>query len=134
MAELSRDELRAHLSAVEAQVHSAMRVVAAESKSTQQAQSVLRADLSAALIRLQADINGNANRLESKVEIMLAITRGLGRQRRLASLIVATLVLLIGLLAGGGWYIVKQGIPATSISIPLNMPVQDTGADTQPAG
>ena len=69
---------------------------------------------------------------------MLAITRGLGRQRRLASLIVATLVLLfgllIGLLAGGGWYIVKQGIPATSISIPLNMPVQDTGADTQPAG
>lgn len=138
MAELSRDELRAHLSAVEAQVHSAMRVVAAESKSRQQAQSALRADLSAALIRLQADINGNANRLESKVEIMLAITRGLGRQRRLASLIVATLVLLfgllIGLLAGGGWYIVKQGIPATSISIPLNMPVQDTGADTQPAG
>jgi len=138
MAELSRDELRAHLSAVEAQVRSAMRVVAAESKSTQQAHSALRADLSAALIRLQADINGNANRLESKVEIMLAITRGLGRQRRLASLIVATLVLLfgllIGLLAGGGWYIVKQGIPATSISIPLNMPVQDTGADTQPAG
>jgi len=133
MTDISRDELRAHLSAVEAQVRSALRVIAAESKSTQQAHSALRADLSAALIRLQADINGNANRLESKLETLLNIARGLVSQRRLATLIMATLVLLfgllIGLLAGGGWYIVKQGLPATSISVPLNLPAPHSERD-----
>ena len=102
-----------------------MRVIATESKATQQAHSALRADLSAALIRLQSDINGNASRLESKVEALLGISRALVSQRRMATLIVSTLVLLfgllIGLLAGGGWYIIKEGLPATSISMPLDM-------------
>lgn len=123
MTDLSRDELRAHLSAVEAQVRASLRIVAAESKATQQAHSALRADLSAALVRLQSDINGNANRIDSKVETLLSVARGLGTQRRLATLIVSTLVLLfgllIGLLAGGGWYIVKEGLLTTSVSVPL---------------
>ena len=123
MTDLSRDELRAHLPAVEAQVRASLRIVAAESKATQQAHSALRADLSAALVRLQSDINGNANRIDSKVETLLSVARGLGTQRRLATLIVSTLVLLlgllIGLLAGGGWYIVKEGLLTTSVSVPL---------------
>ena len=47
-SDLSRDELRAYLSAVEAQVRAALRQVDAQSKEVQQAHTALRADLSAA--------------------------------------------------------------------------------------
>jgi hypothetical protein len=124
MTDLSRDELRAHLSAVEAQVRAALRIVAAESKATQQAHNALRADLSAALLRLQSDINSTASRIETKVETVLAVVRSLGAQRRLATLIVGTLVLmfglLIGLIAGGGYYILRDELQSRGITVPLS--------------
>lgn len=124
MTELSRDELRAHLSAVEAQVRAALRIVAAETKATQQAHGALRADLSAALVRLQSDINGTAGRIETKIETVLAVVRSLGAQRRLATLIVATLVLLfgllIGLIVGGGYYILRDDLQSRGITVPLS--------------
>ena len=124
MTDLSRDELRAHLSAVEAQVRAALRIVAAESKVTQQAHSALRADLSAALLRLQSDINTTASRIETKVETVLAVVRSLGAQRQMATLIIATLVLLfgllIGLILGGGYYILRDGMQSRGITVPLS--------------
>ena len=124
MTDLSRDELRAHLSAVEAQVRAALHIVAAESKSTQQAHNALRADLSAALLRLQSDINSTASRIEIKVETVLAVVRSLGAQRRLATLIVGTLVLmfglLIGLIVGGGYYILRDELQSRGITVPLS--------------
>ena len=124
MIDLSRDELRAHLSAVEAQVRAALRIVAAKSKATQQAHNALRADLSAALLRLQSDINSTASRIETKVETVLAVVRSLGAQRRLATLIVGTLVLmfglLIGLIAGGGYYILRDELQSRGITVPLS--------------
>jgi hypothetical protein len=124
MTDLSRDELRAHLSAVEAQVRAALRIVAAKSKATQQAHNALRADLSAALLRLQSDINSTASRIETKVETVLAVVSSLGAQRRLATLIVGTLVLmfglLIGLIAGGGYYILRDELQSRGITVPLS--------------
>jgi ElaB/YqjD/DUF883 family membrane-anchored ribosome-binding protein len=124
MTDLSRDELRAHLSAVEAQVRAALRIVAAESKATQQAHNALRAYLSAALLRLQSDINSTASRIETKVETVLAVASSLGAQRRLATLIVGTLVLmfglLIGLIAGGGYYILRDELQSRGITVPLS--------------
>jgi ElaB/YqjD/DUF883 family membrane-anchored ribosome-binding protein len=112
MTDLSREELRAHLSAVEAQVRAALRIVAAESKSVQQAHSALRADLSAALVRLQSDISTGNSRLDAKVEKVISEVDALGRQRRFTTLIVGTLVLLcgiaIGLLAGGSYFLIKN--------------------------
>jgi hypothetical protein len=113
MTDLSREELRAHLSAVEAQVRAALRIVAAESKSVQQAHSALRADLSAALIRLQSEMNDGNKRVDGKVERVISEVNGLSRQRRLTAAILTTLVLLfgitLGLFAGGGWYLISQG-------------------------
>lgn len=104
-------------------MRAALRIVAAESKSTQQAHSALRADLSAALLRLQSDINSTASRIETKVETVLAVVRSLSAQRRLATLIVGTLVLmfglLIGLIAGGGYYILRDELQARGITVPL---------------
>lgn len=112
MTDLSREELRAHLSAVEAQVRAALRIVAAESKSVQQAHSALRADLSAALVRLQSDISTGNARLDAKVEKVISDVDALGRQRKFTTLIVGTLVLLcgiaIGLLAGGSYFLFKN--------------------------
>lgn len=113
MTDLSREELRAHLSAVEAQVRAALRIVAAESKSVQQAHSALRADLSAALIRLQSEMNDGNKRVDGKLEKAITEINGLSRQRRLTAAILTTLVLLfgitLGLFAGGGWYLISQG-------------------------
>ena len=112
MTDLSREELRAHLSAVEAQVRAALRIVAAESKSVQQAHSALRADLSAALIRLQSEMNDGNKRVDGKVERVISEVNGLSRQRRLTAAILTTLVLLfgitLGVFIGGGWYIASQ--------------------------
>lgn len=130
MTDLSREELRAHLSAVEAQVRAALRIVAAESKSVQQAHSALRADLSAALIRLQSEMNDGNKRVDGKVEKVITEINGLSRQRRLTAAILTTMVLLfgitLGLFAGGGWYLLNQeGIPFTQSSS-----TEDTGPGT----
>lgn len=130
MTDLSREELRAHLSAVEAQVRAALRIVAAESKSVQQAHSALRADLSAALIRLQSEMNDGNKRVDGKVEKVITEINGLSRQRRLTAAILTTMVLLfgitLGLFAGGGWYLLSRdgGIPFTQSS------TEDTGPGT----
>lgn len=113
MTDLSRDELKAHLSAVEAQVRAALRIVAAESKSVQQAHSSLRADLSAALVRLQSDLNSNSSELDNKLNKVISDVDNLGKQRRLLTSLLVTLVFLfgiaVGVFAGGGWYLAEQG-------------------------
>ncbi|NMM44117.1 hypothetical protein HH303_06490 [Rhodospirillaceae bacterium KN72] len=129
MTDLSREELRAHLSAVEAQVRAALRIVAAESKSVQQAHSALRADLSAALIRLQSEMNDGTKRVDGKLDKAISEINGLSRQRRMTAAILTTMVLLfgitLGLFAGGGWYILSQdGRPAFEMP---NMSSQSSG-------
>lgn len=120
MTDLSRDELKAHLSAVEAQVRAALRIVAAESKSVQQAHSALRADLAAALVRLQADMNNSNNQLDSKVNKLLSDVNGLGRQRRMIASILTVLAILfgisVGLLAGGSWYLMDKNNMGSGLS------------------
>ena len=91
MSELSREELKAHLSAVEAQVRAALRIVAAESKSVQQAHSSLRADLSSALIRLQSDVGSKTDDVDHKVSELLTEVRSLQNQRKMDT-IVFTLI------------------------------------------
>ncbi len=122
MTDLSREELRAHLSAVEAQVRAALRIVAAESKSVQQAHSALRADLSAALIRLQSEMNDGNKRVDGKLEKAISEINGLSRQRRMTAAILTTLVLLfgitLGLFAGGGWYLVSRDNGGMQMSAP----------------
>lgn len=122
MTDLSREELRAHLSAVEAQVRAALRIVAAESKSVQQANSALRADLSAALVRLQSDISSGNSRLDAKVEKVITDVDGLSRQRRFTTLILGTLVLLfgiaLGLLAGGSYFLLKSIDERQGLALP----------------
>lgn len=123
MTDLSREELRAHLSAVEAQVRAALRIVAAESKSVQQAHSALRADLSAALIRLQSEINSGSGKIDNKLDRVLSDVNSLGRQRKLTTAILTTLVLLfgvtVGVLAGGSWYFLQQNQAGASMSLPM---------------
>lgn len=123
MTDLSREELRAHLSAVEAQVRAALRIVAAESKSVQQAHSSLRADLSAALIRLQAEINSGSGKIDNKLDRVLSDVNSLGRQRKLTTAILTTLVLLfgvtVGVLAGGSWYFLQQNQAGANVSLPM---------------
>lgn len=143
MTDLSREELRAHLSAVEAQVRAALRIIAAESKSVQQAHSALRADLSAALIRLQSDINTGSGEIDAKLERALAEIDNLGRQRRLTTAILTTLVLMfgitVGLLAGGSWYFLQQTseMRAATVSAPpavsQQAPEQESAARDSPA-
>ena len=109
MMDLSREELQAHLSAVEAQVRAALRIVAAESKSVQQAHSALRADLSAALIRLQAEMNDGNKRVDGKLEKAIMEISGLSRQRHaILTALVLLLGITLGLFAGGGWYLAGQ--------------------------
>ena len=112
MTDLSREELRAHLSAVEAQVRAALRIIAAESKSVQQAHGALRADLSAALIRLQSDMNSGQSDIQTKLDRALAEVNALNRTRKLTTAILTALVLvfgiLTGVLAGGSWHYFQQ--------------------------
>ncbi|HAA91531.1 MAG TPA: hypothetical protein DCS82_05530 [Rhodospirillaceae bacterium] len=126
MTDLSRDELRAHLSSVEAQVRAALRIVAAESKSMQQAHSALRADLSAALIRLQSDLSTSASRSEGKLDRIMGSVTSLAAHRRLTTSVITVVVMLvgitIGLLIGGSGFLAsgsfsKQG----SISVPVQI-------------
>lgn len=137
MTDLSREELRAHLSAVEAQVRAALRIVAAESKSVQQAHSALRADLSAALIRLQSEMNDGNKRVDGKVEKVITEINGLSRQRRLTAAILTTLVLLfgitLGLFAGGGWYLVSQKGGTSSMSAPFGQSSSSGAGQSAPA-
>ena len=112
MTDLSREELRAHLSAVEAQVRAALRIIAAESKSVQQAHGALRADLSAALIRLQSEMNEGQSEIQTKLDRSLAEIDALHRNRKLTTAILTALVLVfgitVGILAGGSWFFLKQ--------------------------
>ncbi len=112
MTDLSREELRAHLSAVEAQVRAALRIIAAESKSVQQAHSALRADLSAALIRLQAEISEGQTQTEAKLDRAIADINSMRATRKSTSMILAVLVLIfgvtVGILAGGSWFFLQQ--------------------------
>lgn len=107
MSDLSREELKAHLSAVEAQVRAALRIVAAESKSVQQAHSSLRADLSSALIRLQSDVGSKTDDVDAKTTELLSEVRNLQQQRKIMSSIMFMLVLIfgifVGIMAGGSW-------------------------------
>lgn len=112
MTDLSREELRAHLSAVEAQVRAALRIIAAESKSVQQAHGALRADLSAALIRLQSEMNEGQSEIQTKLDRSLAEIDALHRNRKLTTAILTVLVLVfgitVGILAGGSWFFLQQ--------------------------
>ena len=123
MTDLSREELKAHLSAVEAQVRAALRIVAAESKSVQQAHSALRADLSAALIRLQGDITNGNSMVNSRIDKLIADVDSLSRQRKMTTSILATLVLLfgisVGLLAGGSFFFFSQMAADNGMTIPF---------------
>ena len=125
MTDLSRDELRAHLSAVEAQVRAALRIVAAESKTMQQAHSALRADLSAALIRLQSDINANGGRADGKLDKLIADVNSMTIQRRLTTSVLAAVILsfgvTLGLLAGGGWFLINSA-SQSGITVPVQTP------------
>ncbi|MEQ8603942.1 MAG: hypothetical protein RIB45_11550 [Marivibrio sp.] len=138
MTDLSREELRAHLSAVEAQVRAALRIVAAESKSVQQAHSSLRADLSAALIRLQSEMNSGSGKIDNKLDRVLSDVNSLGRQRKLTTAILTTLVLLfgvtVGVLAGGSWYFLQQNQAGANVSLPTmeeRAPPRDSAAAAQ---
>lgn len=129
MTDLSREELRAHLSAVEAQVRAALRIIAAESKSVQQAHSALRADLSAALIRLQSDISSGNNQIDSKVDKAIADINSLTSQRKLTTAVLTALVLCVGvtlgLFVGGSWFFLQQNKGQFDLSLPtIEAPVQ----------
>lgn len=112
MSELSREELKAHLSAVEAQVRAALRIVAAESKSVQQAHSSLRADLSSALIRLQSDVGSKTDDVDAKVTSLISEIDSLKSQRKMLTSILMTFVLVfgifVGVMAGGSWVFLKE--------------------------
>ena len=100
MSDLSREELKAHLSSVEAQVRGALKIVASESKSVQQANNALRADLSAALIRLQSDMSKGNSALESKMERLSNEVEGLGRQRRIFTTMMSVVLIAVGIVIG----------------------------------
>lgn len=138
MTDLSREELRAHLSAVEAQVRAALRIVAAESKSVQQAHSALRADLSAALIRLQSETNAGHQRIDGKLDRVVADVNSLGRQRKLTTAILTTLVLVfgvtVGLLAGGSWFFLSQSNTTMSSDVRQFMGSGQSGQPRQVPG
>lgn len=120
MTDLSREELRAHLSAVEAQVRAALRIVAAESKSVQQAHSALRADLSAALIRLQSEMNSGHSKVDGKVDRVISEVNNLARQRKLITVMLCSVLVVVGIfigvLAGG---LIKQVLDGNVATIEL---------------
>ncbi len=114
MTDLSREEIRAHLSAVEAQVRAALRMIASETKSVQQANGALRADLSAALVRMQSDLAAATQGLETKVDALQQDVRALAQQRRWLMAVLCLILLLfgvvVGLLSGAGWYLIREGL------------------------
>lgn len=114
MTDISREELRAHLSAVEAQVRAALRIIASESKSVHQANNTLRADLSAALVRLQSDLSATTEGLDAKVDVLTSDVRALAHQRRWMLTVLCLILLLfgivVGLLSGAGWYMISKGL------------------------
>jgi len=123
-ADLSRDELRAHLANVESQIKSALRIIASESKGTQQAHSALRADLSSALVRLQADMNGSSSDLSAKIDRLGAEVSFLNRQRRIGRVIFLTfgmtLSFILGVLVIVSWLLIKEGgFQSTGIPVPI---------------
>jgi hypothetical protein len=137
MTDLSRDELRAHLSSVEAQVRAALRIVAAESNSMQQAHSALRADLSAALIRLQSDLSTSASRTEGRLDRIMGSVTSLAAHRRLTTSVITVVVMVvgitIGLLIGGSGFLAggsnsRQG----TVSVPVQINPNPAGVIRPP--
>jgi hypothetical protein len=123
-ADLSRDELRAHLANVESQIKSTLRIIASESKGSKQAHSALRADLTSALLRLQADMNGSASELNSKVDHLGAEISFLNRQRQVGRAIFLTfgmsLSFILGVLVIVSWLMIKEGaFQNTGIPLPI---------------
>lgn len=140
-SDLSRDELRAHLANVESQIKSALRIIASESKGSQQAHSALRADLSSALVRLQADMNGSASDLSAKIDRLGAEVSFLNRQRRIGRVIFLTfgmtLSFILGVLVIVSWMMIKEGaFQSAGIPVPIEemfeRPAAGTPASTVP--
>ncbi len=78
-----------------------MRQVDAQSKEVQQAHTALRADLSAALIHLQADNKDSVQQLESKINRLISsMESGSGQNRLMRNVSVVALLTLCVLL---GW-------------------------------
>jgi hypothetical protein len=98
--ELSRDELRAYLSAVEAQVRAALRQVDAQSKEVQQAHTALRADLSAALINLQTNNKDSIQLLEGKIDRLVSNMETGFSQNRMVRFAAAAALLILCILLG----------------------------------
>jgi hypothetical protein len=131
-ADLSRDELRAHLANVESQIKSALRIIASESKGTQQAHSALRADLSSALVRLQADMNGSATDLSAKIDRLGAEVSSLNRQSKFGRVIFLTfgmsLSFALGILVIVAWLLIKEGaLQNTAIPVPIEEMFEKNG-------
>lgn len=135
MTDLSREELRAHLSAVEAQVRAALRIIAAESKSVQQAHGALRADLSAALIRLQSEMNEGQGEIQTKLDRSLAEIDALHRNRKLTTAILTALVLVfgitVGVLAGGSWFFLQKSSATTAAVVAPSQPAAENSTSDQ---
>src|SRR3546814_19455858 len=106
-------------------VRAALRIVAAESKTMQQAHSALRADLSAALIRLQSDINANGGRADGKLAKLIADVNSMTIQRRLTTSVLEAVLLSFGvtlcLLAGGVWFLITSARQSCT-PVPLETP------------
>ena len=137
-ADLSRDELRAHLANVESQIKSALRIIASESKGSQQAHSALRADLSSALVRLQADMNGSASDLNSKIDRLGAEISFLNRQRRVGRVIFLTfgmsLSFILGVLVIVSWLMIKEGaFQNVGIPVPIEEMFERSPQSAAPA-
>ena len=98
--DLSRDELRAYLSAVEAQVRAALRQVDAQSKEVQQAHTALRADLSAALIHLQTNNKDSLQQLEGKIDRLVSNMETGFSQNRMVRFAAAAALLVLCILLG----------------------------------
>jgi hypothetical protein len=110
------------LANVESQIKSALRIIASESKGSQQAHSALRADLSSALVRLHAGMNGSAIDLNSKINRLGAEISFLNRQRRVGRVIFRTfgmsLSFILGVLVIVSWLMIKEGA-FQNIGIPV---------------
>ncbi len=100
MSDISKEELKAHLSTVEAQMRASLRVSASESKLLQQAHNALRADLSTTLIRNQSDANLNYEKLSSKLDKLLSEVDSLAKQRKFITFIMVAILLFFGVLFG----------------------------------
>ena len=100
MSNVSKEEFKAYLITVEAQMRESLRISASESKFIQQSHNTLRADLSTSLVRYQSDINLNNEKLSNKLDKLLLDVDDLGKQRKLIVAVIGIVILLLGLSVG----------------------------------